>query len=235
MQWCQRLEADYGMDPQIWQSLDAPSFRLSSKLCLCNSFHGCFVPTYNSHLHRLISEDGGTKMAPPGAPAKPLRAGWTPLLWQGRCLDIWNPKWGLFQKLSSRDLGGVCRLCTHVTKCWCWQEGTCDPGQAGFPASLMLSQVPRDCIGTEVVLHSQVVLRSDLPCFKSVSYSRYKRIRMKDISVVTYAVCLWTLVMKTSRCDEQMWRIAAMMFDSWESLRCWPLDSGSAPQYPCFI
>jgi hypothetical protein len=32
MQWCQRLEADYGMDPWIWQSLDGPSFRLSSKL-----------------------------------------------------------------------------------------------------------------------------------------------------------------------------------------------------------
>jgi hypothetical protein len=44
MQWCQRLEADYGMDPQVWQSLDGPSFRLSSKLCLCNFFHGCFVP-----------------------------------------------------------------------------------------------------------------------------------------------------------------------------------------------
>jgi hypothetical protein len=25
MQWCQRLETDYGMDPQIWQSLDSPS------------------------------------------------------------------------------------------------------------------------------------------------------------------------------------------------------------------
>jgi hypothetical protein len=32
------------MDPRIWQSLDSPSFRLSSKLCLCNSFDGCFVP-----------------------------------------------------------------------------------------------------------------------------------------------------------------------------------------------
>jgi hypothetical protein len=28
MQWCQRLEADYGMDPQVWQSLDGPSFHL---------------------------------------------------------------------------------------------------------------------------------------------------------------------------------------------------------------
>jgi hypothetical protein len=26
MQWCQHLEADYGMDSQVWQSLDAPSF-----------------------------------------------------------------------------------------------------------------------------------------------------------------------------------------------------------------
>jgi hypothetical protein len=25
MQWCQRLEADYGVDPLIWQSLDGPS------------------------------------------------------------------------------------------------------------------------------------------------------------------------------------------------------------------
>jgi hypothetical protein len=38
------LEADYGMDPQVWQSLDGLSFHLSSKLCFCNSFHECFVP-----------------------------------------------------------------------------------------------------------------------------------------------------------------------------------------------
>ena len=28
MQWCQRLGADYGMDPRMWQSLDGPSFCL---------------------------------------------------------------------------------------------------------------------------------------------------------------------------------------------------------------
>ena len=44
MQWCQRLDADYGVDPWIWQSLHGPSFHRSSKLCLCNSFHGYFVP-----------------------------------------------------------------------------------------------------------------------------------------------------------------------------------------------
>ena len=45
MQWCQCLDADYGVDPWIWQSLHGQSFHLSSKLCLCNSFQGCFVPT----------------------------------------------------------------------------------------------------------------------------------------------------------------------------------------------
>jgi hypothetical protein len=27
MQWCQRLDADYGVDPWIWQSLHGPSKR----------------------------------------------------------------------------------------------------------------------------------------------------------------------------------------------------------------
>jgi hypothetical protein len=56
MQWCQRLEADYGMDPWIWQSLDGPSFLHSSKLYLCNSFHGCFVPNSKKghSVHTLV-------------------------------------------------------------------------------------------------------------------------------------------------------------------------------------
>jgi hypothetical protein len=43
MQWCQQLEADYGIDARVWQSLDGPSFHLSSKFCLCHSFHRYFV------------------------------------------------------------------------------------------------------------------------------------------------------------------------------------------------
>jgi hypothetical protein len=56
MQWCQRLEADYGMDPRVCQSLDGPSFGLSSKLYLCNSFHGCFVPNSKKgqSVHTLV-------------------------------------------------------------------------------------------------------------------------------------------------------------------------------------
>ena len=53
---CLGLVADYGMDPWIWQSLDGPSFCLSSKLCLCNSFHGCFVPNSKKgqSVHTLV-------------------------------------------------------------------------------------------------------------------------------------------------------------------------------------
>jgi hypothetical protein len=32
------------IDPLMGQSLDGPSFHLSSKLCLCNSFHRYFIP-----------------------------------------------------------------------------------------------------------------------------------------------------------------------------------------------
>jgi hypothetical protein len=32
MQWCQRLEADYGIDPQIWQSLDGPFLELGTPM-----------------------------------------------------------------------------------------------------------------------------------------------------------------------------------------------------------
>jgi hypothetical protein len=65
MQWCQRLVADYGMDPRIWQSLDGPSFRHSSKFCLCNSFHGCIhytspLTSANAWLSFLMSPCTGT-------------------------------------------------------------------------------------------------------------------------------------------------------------------------------
>ena len=96
-------------------------------------------------------------MAPPGVLAKPF--GWQSFC-HGRFPDVWILKRGLPQKLFSRDLGGVRWLCAQVTQWWHLPEGTWDPGQAGFSASLMLSQVPRDWIGTEVVLHSPGVLRS---------------------------------------------------------------------------
>ena len=38
-------------------------------------------------------------MALPGAQEKPSRVGRTPLLWEGRCPDVWSPNRGLPQKL----------------------------------------------------------------------------------------------------------------------------------------
>jgi hypothetical protein len=44
MQYCLGLVIVYAMGPWVGPSLDGPSFCLSSELCLCNSFHGYFVP-----------------------------------------------------------------------------------------------------------------------------------------------------------------------------------------------
>ena len=38
-------------------------------------------------------------MSPADALATSSQAGWTPLLWQGRCPDVWSLKLGLSQKL----------------------------------------------------------------------------------------------------------------------------------------
>jgi len=43
---CLGLVVVYGMDPQVGQLLNGHSFRLCSKLCLCNSFYGYFVPPF---------------------------------------------------------------------------------------------------------------------------------------------------------------------------------------------
>jgi hypothetical protein len=119
----------------------------------------CFCSPH-SHLHRLALEGSGKQDGSPSALGKPSWPWWTPFLQQGRCLDIWSSKLCLPQKLSSRYHGGVCQLCAQVTRCWHQLEGTCDPGQVGFSASLMLSQVPCDWIGMEVLFHSPEVLRS---------------------------------------------------------------------------
>jgi hypothetical protein len=44
------------MDPQVGQSLDGHSFSICSELCLCNSFHGYFLPPSKKDrsIHTLI-------------------------------------------------------------------------------------------------------------------------------------------------------------------------------------
>jgi hypothetical protein len=98
-------------------------------------------------------------MAPPGAPAKPSWVGWTPLLWQGMCPDVCNWKAVCLRSCPLGTLGVSAYFEPKVTRCWHRPEGTCDPGQVGFSASLMLSQVQREWNGTEVVFHSPEVLR----------------------------------------------------------------------------
>ena len=62
---------------------------------------------------------------------------------------------------SSRDLGPVCRLCAQGDQVLAPTGRDLDPGQAGFSASQMLSQVPSGWLGTKVVFHSPEVLRSN--------------------------------------------------------------------------
>jgi hypothetical protein len=51
------------------------------------------------HAHDCLRHGSPQEMAPPGALAKPSWAGRTPLLWQGRCLDVRSLNQGLPQKL----------------------------------------------------------------------------------------------------------------------------------------
>ena len=56
MQWYLGLVVVYGMDPRVGQSLDGSSYRLSAEFCLCNSFHGYFVPHSKKEqsIHTLV-------------------------------------------------------------------------------------------------------------------------------------------------------------------------------------
>jgi hypothetical protein len=49
------------MDPQVEQSLDGHSIRLCSELCLCNSFHGYFLP-HSKKEHRVGGRREGGRM-----------------------------------------------------------------------------------------------------------------------------------------------------------------------------
>jgi hypothetical protein len=55
-QKCVDLVIVHGVDSQVGQSLDGHSFSLCFTLCLCKSFHGCFVPPSkkDSSIHTLV-------------------------------------------------------------------------------------------------------------------------------------------------------------------------------------
>jgi hypothetical protein len=56
LQQCLGLVVVYGMDPQVEQSLDGQFFSHCSELCLCNFFHGYFLPPSKKDrsIHTLV-------------------------------------------------------------------------------------------------------------------------------------------------------------------------------------
>ena len=125
---------------------EGPKQGLFQKMCCLCSPH--------SHLRRLVSEgpraqDGSLTCSSNQSPPRQ-----TPLLWRGRCLDVWSPKWGLSQKLCcfclSQKLCHFCSPHSHLRRLVTEGPGT----QDGFlPCSGSQSppgQAPTICIFTNV-------------------------------------------------------------------------------------
>jgi hypothetical protein len=96
-------------------------------------------------------------MAPPGAPAKLSWARQTPLLWQGRCPDVWSPKRGLLQKLCGLRLSQKL-LASAVHILTCADQSLRDLGtnmaHPVAPASTKLSNTVQDHKPRSVATHS---------------------------------------------------------------------------------
>jgi hypothetical protein len=80
----------WGRHPHVW----IPKQVLTKKLCsFCLSQKWCHFCSPHSHLGRLVSEGPGTQdgsLTCSGGQSPPRQL---PFLWQGRCLDVWSPKW----------------------------------------------------------------------------------------------------------------------------------------------
>jgi hypothetical protein len=141
--------------------------------------------------------DTGHKMAL--SPAL-LVNGQTPLLWQGRCVDVWSPKWGLSWKLCLFCLyQKLCCFCSpHSHLCILVSDGsgtqdgsfTCSgrallgrhlsPGWEGArmsgagngvcPRTCVPSACPRSCVASEVLLLILSNLWADLRRLVSHEY-----------------------------------------------------------------
>jgi hypothetical protein len=98
---------------------EGPKLGRSQKLCRFCSLY--------SHLGRLVSDGPGTQdgSIPCSGSQSPPR--WPPLLCQGRCLNLWSPKWGLFQKQCC-----FCSLLAHLLQSASWPAQT---GLRGTPLS----------------------------------------------------------------------------------------------------
>jgi hypothetical protein len=95
---------------------EGPKQGLSQKMCCFCSLH--------AHLHRLVSEghgpqDGSLRLQRRLCGQSPPE--WIPLLWQGRCPDVWSLKQGLSQKLCS-----FCSPHSHLRRLVSERPGTQD-------------------------------------------------------------------------------------------------------------
>ena len=123
---CREGEQRFGIQNCLLDEDEGMKPHLSQKMCCLCSLH--------AHLHRLVSEGCGTQddslicsgyQSPPGL---------TLLLWRGRCLDVWSPKQGLFQKAVSL-LQSTCWPLA-VCKLTCADWSLTDPGPKIAPLPL---------------------------------------------------------------------------------------------------
>ena len=105
----------------------------------------------HSHLRRLVSEGSGNQDGYSRCSGKPSRAGRTPLLWQGRCLDVWSLKQGLSQKLCR-----FCSLLAHASQSVSWPAQT-------KSCSFYLKFLKFGCQGTLWVSHGTLQLSILMP------------------------------------------------------------------------
>jgi hypothetical protein len=107
--------------------------------------HGLSQKLLASVVHTLTCADSswwdpGRKMASLDGSVKPSWVGWTPLLWQGRCPDVWSVKGSLPQNLcgsclSQKLLASIVHTLTCADFSW-W-----DPGREMAPADALVSLI----------------------------------------------------------------------------------------------
>jgi hypothetical protein len=124
-----------GVQTSLLDEHEGPKQDLSQKLCCFGLSQKLLV----SVVHTLTCADyfrqsPGTKMSPAESVAKPSRSERTPILWPGRCPNVWSPKRGMPQNLyGSRLSQKLLASVVHTLTCadYFWQS----PGSKMAPTN----------------------------------------------------------------------------------------------------